>query len=189
MRLAVVSLVVVLVGLVWWMLSGPSNRRTPRVATSAPALGLTVESAAKPSGGLGFGSGNMSGLGARESSWSMSGTFSTFPVRAQEPDTYTALVGDGPVSESGPGTVTDLYPPSRVSYITTTAADTMPEFSAPPDQSLARERERQRERDAEADRINRRSRGETGPPRGASLDAAIEGGLGTGTRDVPGQIR
>jgi hypothetical protein len=163
MRMAGVALVVVLVGLFAWWLSGPAPRK-PRTST-APNPFVQAKPVAA--------SGNLSGLGQR-TSWGSSGTVSTFPVRAPEPEIYTALVGDGPVSESGPGSVTELYPASRVSYITTTTAEGVPEMPTPT----------VRPREPEPYRPPVEPQPSSG--RDHSLDAAIEGGPAGG---APGQIR
>lgn len=164
MRMAGVAMVVVLVGLFAWWLSGPAPRKS-RAQSAQPA----ANPFAQPSRPLSS-SGNLAALAERGAGWG-SGTVSTFPVRAPEPDIYTAVVGDGPVSESGPGSVTELYPPSRVSYITTTTADSISE-TAPA----------ARPRDPEPE-FRPLPRGETPPPSGRDhgLDAAIEG--------APGQLR
>lgn len=168
MRVAGVALTVVLVGLFAWWLSGPSTRK-PRAAAAANPFVST----SKPL----VASGNLSALAQKGSGWG-SGTVSTFPVRAEEPAIYTALVGDGPVSESGPGSVTELYPPSRVTYITTTTAEDVPQAPPPP---------RPRESESESRPAPRYDPPPASSGRDHGLDAAIEGGpVGGG---APGQIR
>lgn len=179
MRVAGFALVVVLAGMFLWWMSGPAaSVRVPR----APALGAPAEGA--PRGGTGFtlGGGGLSGLARRNSGRSSASEGSSFPVRAQEPAIFTAVPGDGPISEAGPGSVTELYPPPRVTYITTSEAP--PETPEAPSTRISSIRE--------AGAAPQPGRDQPRGPRRV-LDAAIEGGLGTDgrsdDRDVPGQIR
>lgn len=182
MRVAGVALLVLLGGILMVWMSRPSGVvRVPK----APQLGMPADGTARApvSSGFGLGGGGLSGL-AKGAPRSSDGG-STFPVRAQEPATYTAMPGEGPISESGPGSVTELYPPSRVTYITTSSE--MPEVQEPTGQSTRITSV------TEADRPAPRADPETPKGRDRLLDAAIEGGLGGGGksdgRDVPGQIR
>lgn len=113
-RVVLIASTVVLLGMVlWWAFEAPV--RPPRHPAESPH-GFTLPTTL--GGGGAFSSDGSSTASAKlRSTGPELGAGGPLILRAAEPETYTALPGDGPVSESGPGDVTHPYPPSRVTYV------------------------------------------------------------------------
>ena len=179
LRISGVALAVVLVGLLLYWLSGPSNPRVPRapgIAGLEQALNNANLNANAPMSGL------LRRVRARMGDPDVGGGTSSI-IKSAEPEIYTAMPGDGPVSDSGPGSVTELYPPTHVTYITT-PVDDVPASKAPPS-APPRDDAPPTTRPPDQDEPVHPSSAGKGD---RALDAAIEGGLGT-PKSVPGQDR
>jgi len=174
-RLTLIALLLILAVLALWLSVGTIRATRRELTARTNAFGLTGASAPH----LSWGGGHAADVPPGGPS----------PVRAVESATYTAMPGDGPVSEAGPGDVTHLYPPSRVTYVTTPnsdapAVDAEPEHAMPePGAAPSREEEPPPLPSAPAPATAKRG--------DRSLDRAIEGAMETPPRseEAPGQYR